>query len=339
MFCCCFKKSFFFKNVCAGVIACFLATTLIPREALAQGAFNLPVPGTVVPLSPGFVPVMLRGLKVYPDNPFQFDFIVDSGNTGLQGDELKAESEMLARYFLATLTTPEEDLWVNLSPYESDRIIPEALGQTEMGQELLAQDYILKQVTASLMLPDSETGKEFWAKVYKKAYEEYGTTNIPVDTFNKVWIVPEKAVVYEDTDKALVTESHLKVMLESDYLAEQKSREEKVESREKKIEDGREVPILPAGPQSKRDKFAQADLMSADGLHKSGAHLKTQPLNTNDNIPNTVSSSTLLTSNISPLTSDISSSIVREVLIPLLEREVNEGKNFSELRQDRKSVV
>ncbi len=333
MFCCCFKKSFFFKNVCAGVIACFLATTLIPREALAQGAFNLPVPGTVVPLSPGFVPVMLRGLKVYPDNPFQFDFIVDSGNTGLQGDELKAESEMLARYFLATLTTPEEDLWVNLSPYESDRIIPEALGQTEMGQELLAQDYILKQVTASLMLPDSETGKEFWAKVYKKAYEEYGTTNIPVDTFNKVWIVPEKAVVYEDTDKALVTESHLKVMLESDYLAEQKSREEKVESREKKIEDGREVPILPAGPQSKRDKFAQADLMSADGLHKSGAHLKTQPLNTNDNIPNTVSSSTLLTSNISPLTSDISSSIVREVLIPLLEREVNEGKNFSELRQ------
>jgi len=68
---------------------------------------------------------------------------------------------------------------------------------TEMGRDLLGQDYILKQITASLMHPDSEIGKKFWAEVYKRAWEKYGTSDVPVDTFNKVWIVPDKAVVYE----------------------------------------------------------------------------------------------------------------------------------------------
>ena len=72
---------------------------------------------------------------------------------------------------------------------------------------------------ASLTYPDSGLGKKFWDEVYKKAYEQYGTTNIPLNTFNKVWIVPNKAVVYEHKDKAFIIESHLKVMLEEDYLA------------------------------------------------------------------------------------------------------------------------
>ncbi len=266
-----------FKAVIVCLLVSFSLMSVVPAQALAQGVFSLPTPGTVVSLSPGFVPVMLRGLQVNLANPFQFDFIVDSGNTGLEGDALKAESEKLARYFLATLTTPEEDLWVNLSPYENNRVIPEELGQTQMGQELLAQDYILKQITASLILPDSKTGKIFWDKVYKKAYEEYGATSIPTDTFNKVWIVPERAVVYEDVDRAVITESHLKVMLEEDYLAAQESQKSKVKSQN-----------------------------------------ETQPLNTNDQI---------LTA------SPLSSQIAREVLIPLLEKEVNEGRNFAQLRQ------
>ena len=50
----------------------------------------LPNPGAMVGLSPPFVPVILRGLKVHPDNPFQFDFIVDTGTTGLDvGNGLK----------------------------------------------------------------------------------------------------------------------------------------------------------------------------------------------------------------------------------------------------------
>ena len=55
----------------------------------------------------------------------------------------------------------------------------------------------------------------------KKPQKKFGTTNIPVNTFNKVWIVPEKAVVYENAKAgtAYVVEAKLKVMLEQDYLA------------------------------------------------------------------------------------------------------------------------
>ena len=88
-----------------------------------------------------------------------------------------------------------------------------------MGRDLLAEDYMLKQITASLIYPESQLGKEFWKKVYAQAQAQYGTTNIPINTFNKVWIVPEKAVVYENGGVAFVLENHLKVMLEEDYLS------------------------------------------------------------------------------------------------------------------------
>jgi len=41
-----------------------------------------------------------------------------------------------------------------------------------------------------LMSPEGEIGKKFWDKIYAQAYEKYGVTDIPVETFNKVWIVP-----------------------------------------------------------------------------------------------------------------------------------------------------
>jgi len=81
---------------------------------------------------------------------------------------------------------------------------------------------MLKQITASLIYPEGETGKKFWKHIYEQAAQKFGTTNIPVNTFNKVWIVPDKAVVYDMGDSALIGDTHLKVMLEEDYLAIQK---------------------------------------------------------------------------------------------------------------------
>jgi len=187
--------------------------------------FRLPAPGVMVHLSPPLDPPILKGIKIHPDNPFRFDFILDpGGDSQLSNNALKDQSSRLIKYFLASLTIPEKDLWVNLSPYEKDRIIPQSLGLTEMGRDLLAEDYMLKQITASLIYPEDNIGKKFWKRVYEEASKEYGTTNIPVDTFNKVWIVPDKAVVYENAKAgtAYVVESSLKVMLEQDYLALQK---------------------------------------------------------------------------------------------------------------------
>jgi hypothetical protein len=202
------------------ILTAFLFSCVNPLRA--ENLFSLPSPGTMVDLSPAYQPVIVKGLTVHPENPFEFDFIVDTANLNLTEEQLKAESAKLVKYFLASLTVPEKSLWVNLSPYEKDRIIPEALGTTEMGRDMLAQDYILKQLTASLIYPEKALGKSFWSRTYQVAKEKYGTTEIPVNTFNKVWIVPKTATVYEHNGSAFVVAAHLNVMLDEDYLSLQK---------------------------------------------------------------------------------------------------------------------
>ena|GEM_PF-5540237 len=255
--------------------------------------WQLPKPGTMVNLSPAYEPLLIKGLTVHKDNPFLFDFIVDTGNddTDLKNDvtdiQLRKEAERLIKYFFACLTIPEKDLWVNLSPYEKNRMVPQALGQTALGRDLLAQDYILKQLSASLIYPEKALGKEFWARIYSKAQQLYGTKEIPpVNTFNKVWILADKADVYEHGQTAFVVGGHLKVMLEEDYV-----------SMVKHIDVG-------AG----RRPALNPDKGQPNGL----------PLQR---------------------TNKLGSQIVREIVLPELEKEVNAGKNFAMLRQIFNSLI
>jgi len=220
-----FKKATIMKSFTLFVLAVFVTSVMGPvcpqahANTLTSLNYSLPTPGQMIQPTANFSPTLLRGMTVDLDNPLQFDFIVTQGDNLLDTPELKKESMRLIEYFLTALTIPEEDLWVNLSPHEKGRILPDALGQTAMGRDLLAQDYLLKQFTASLIYPEQEFGAAFWEKIYNKLYKEQGTTDIPINTFNKVWIVPETATVYQHQNNAFVAETHLRVMLESDYLA------------------------------------------------------------------------------------------------------------------------
>ncbi len=261
------------------IVVSFFLTTLGPLpKAHADTVLGLPAPGTMVNLSPAYEPVIIKGLTVHKDNPFLFDFIVDVGQDKMSGEPLKKEGEKLIKYFLASLAIPDKDLWVNLSPYEKNRMIPEALGQTDMGRDLLEQDYILKQITASLIYPEKDLGKTFWDKVYAKAQQMYGTTQVPVNTFNKVWIMADRAEVFERNQTAFVVDSHLKVMLEEDYLALQKHNPSVIPT---------SSTVIPA---------------------KAGIH-------------------------------SLGSQIVKAIILPELEKEVNTGKNFANLRQIFNSVI
>lgn len=250
-------------------------------QMITQTSLGLPIPGAMITPSTEYIPAIVRGLTIHPDNPLQFDFIVDAGDSGLalNSEAFQSESKKLVKYFLASLTVPEKDLWVNLSPYESDRITSEGLGATEMGRDLLAQDYMLKQLTASLVYPEDELGNEFWKKIRQKVNEKYGKVNIPLNTFNKVWIVPQKAVVYEHDDTVFVLERHLKVMLEEDYLALQKD--------------------------INGTQMTQEQELSIEDKALSG----------------------------------ITAEVVREILIPEIEKEVNEGETFANLRQIYNSMI
>src|SRR6202453_1815454 len=209
-----------FKRVIAALICITFSFSNLQYAHAEDFSINqLPVPGTMVGESAPFAPLALKGIVINPKKPLEFQFIVDTGKGPQDTASVKDQANQLEKYFLAGLTIPEGDLWVNLSPYEKNRIVPEALGQTDLGRDLLAQDYILKQLTASLIYPEKDLGKEFWSRVYAKAQQQFGTTNVPVNTFNKVWILPDQAQVFEHGAAAYVTKATLKVMLDEDYLA------------------------------------------------------------------------------------------------------------------------
>jgi len=256
------------KSIALTLIIAFITTSLyIPSAQAGEiGMPRLPAPGVMIHLSPEFTPAHLQGLTIHPDNALQFDFLINKGDSQLETDGKQEEYTKLVKYFLASLTIPDEDQWVNLSPYEHNRIIKDDFGKTEMGRDLLSQDYLLKQITSSLMYPESGLGKKFWDRVYEGAYKEYGTTDVPVNTFNKVWIIPDEAAVYESGNTVYILRNHLKVMLEEDYL-------------------------------SLKKHSAALPLDARNDSHSIGAN------------------------------------IVKAILLPELEKEVNEGKNFAMLRQ------
>jgi hypothetical protein len=282
-----------FKRLIASLV-CFTFSFSNLQYVHAQdfSVNQLPVPGTMVDLSSAYVPLMITGLSVHPENPLLMDFIVSTGNSGLNVDQVKKEFDRLIKYFLACLTIPENNQWVNLSPYEKQRIIPEDLGQTVLGQDMLVQDYLLKQLTASLIYPEKNLGKNFWDKVYVKANQMYGTTQIPVNTFNKVWILPDTAKVYEHNNTVFVVKSHLKVMLDEDYLALEKNKN-----------------VIPA-------KAGIQNRINSDY----GSPIKTFGDDTK-------------------ATNSLASKIIRQIILPAIEKEVNTGKNFAHLRQIYNSMI
>jgi UDP-3-O-[3-hydroxymyristoyl] N-acetylglucosamine deacetylase len=291
---------------CKNVFCLFLAGVVAfnPVVLYAQSSFvaSLPEPGKMLAMSAAFTPVLVKGLVVHPDKPLNFDFIVDSGNDSVDSAVIKEQSARMAKYFLAAVTVPESQLWVNLSPYEKDRIIENDLGTTVLGRDMLAQDYVLKQLTASLIYPEQGPGKEFWARIYQQAQAKFGTADIPVDTFNKVWITPASAEIFEKNNAVYVTKARLKVQLDTDRLAQQTTG---------LIPLGGQVNQAPTAGSATTGSIAAG--MNVDVGAQFIAPGDTRPANTNKSI--------------------LARQLLREVIIPAIETEVNEGRNFAVIRQ------
>lgn len=177
----------------------------------------LPETGSMITPSIPYDPARLIGLKLNNNDPLCLDFIMTLGDESSTNNILYSEAATLVDYFLTCLAIPENDLWVNLSPIERDRVIPATLAKTRMGKDLLAQDYLLKQFNASLMYPEFSTGIKYWRTVYKRMEENHRSSKKPINTFNKVWIVPEVAKVSQFGGLVLTTDECLDVLLEEDY--------------------------------------------------------------------------------------------------------------------------
>lgn len=263
-----------FKGIAMAVLVAFV--TSIPAQTGYTQTITPAASQKIYTTAP-FNPAVIKGLRVDMANPFKLYFIMADGDKSFSADQRQAEYDKLIRYFMTSLVIPNTDMWVNLSPIEANRIIPDNFSMTGMGRDFLAQDYLLKQLTASLMYPEDDLGKTFWANIYKRAYQEFGTTDIPVDTFNKVWITADRADIYQKKDTAILVKSHLKVLLEKDLLAK-------------------------AG--------AASDMagLQMDGAGRDKKHA-------------------------------VAADVVRKVIIPAIEQEVNEGATFAPVRQAYQAMI
>ena len=154
----------------------------------------------------------LRGVRYDPTNPFDLDFIIS------QGDEASVSTQdrcRIVRYFLTALTVPEDKLWVNLSPYEQDRIIDDSLVGTEMGEVLLEQDYFLKQLASSLTHPDTPLGRAYWDAVPSRAQassklHSQAHRQVEIVDLSRIWIKPESLSIYDGGNTVFISDAVLK---------------------------------------------------------------------------------------------------------------------------------
>jgi hypothetical protein len=235
--------------------------------------------------TPRHVPARLLGIVVRPSDPSWFMPLPQVGDSSLTGEALDRERQRLIGYFFTALAVPGEDMHVNLSVHERSRILPRTLAGAPLGRVLVEQDCLLKQFTASLLHPDTSTGKEYWRRLRAAARRLGLDDRLPLDTCQKTWIVPGNATVtqkepgqpfclplpagfevQEEDWAAWVISCRMNVMCETDYVALGQ-----IESR----------------PASN----------GADGLHT------------------------------------VFLEVFREVLLPEIEAEVNEGSHFAPLRQ------
>ena len=260
------------------VVLSLVLNLVLPASLFSQVLPYMPPAGTLVGSSPApYGLPYLVGMKFSSDNIFDFTFYLNRGNTPAQEDVLRAEAEKINKYFLAALTIPEKDLWVNLSPYEQDRIITPELGRTDLGKDLLGEDYVLKQLAASLTYPDSKSGKQYWQSINGVGANNHS----PVNSFTKVWIVPGTIKMKEASDRVVITEATLKVLTEEDYLAMQKN----------------------------NGRLDTSRSLSAERIEANGT------------------------------LGDRSSQAMRNIIVPLIEKEVNIGKHFAQLRQLYRAII
>lgn len=193
------------KTLASRVFSLFLAYLLgvsalgVDVSQVYANEMLMPSLGTAVSMSEAYELPKVIGYKLNANNPLQIEFIVNQGDAK---ENIQEDLMRCVNYFLAALTTDKEKIWVNLSPYEADRIIDSEIESTDMGRDLLAQDYLLKQLSASLTNPKTSLGKSYWEN------------NSTSDKLNKLWISPNSAQVYDQDNMVVITEASLQVQSE-----------------------------------------------------------------------------------------------------------------------------
>lgn len=185
-----------FACIIISLLTCILFPDILRVKQSEAAALGLVEPTEMLALSHDFHDPVLKGLKINPNDISDISFLVDSGNAK---NLSKQESQRLINYFLAALAIDDNSLWVNLSPYEANRILDHKLANTELGRDMLAQDYILKQLSSSLTHPKNKLGQSYWQKIDNPISE------------SKIWISADTVEVFEQSNAVFINKALLTV--------------------------------------------------------------------------------------------------------------------------------
>ena len=112
------KNSPFKRIISSMIMVAFAFTMIMPPSNWAQSlpgapgtaispttinGLNLPLPGVMISTSMKYTPVIVTGITIFPEDPLQFDFIINSGDDHFQGEDLKKEAKKLINYLMGDL--------------------------------------------------------------------------------------------------------------------------------------------------------------------------------------------------------------------------------------------
>ena len=208
------------KKLTAIILA---ATLLFEYSGVAQAADFIDISAHVADvrstvLEGRFRPLHLRFLSCdTTTNTLQL-FLDKGNNIVINKAGIEDETRTLLKYFLTGVSLPNDKFWVNLNPNSPDRILDDTLASTDVGKIILEADLQLKKDTAKYTSPVTSEGRRYWEKMYEKARELFGTSDIEIPTLTRTWIVPGEIIIRQTPLSAYVCKATLKVLLEEDYM-------------------------------------------------------------------------------------------------------------------------
>lgn len=145
---------------------------------------------------------------------FRAPFLISSITT----PGVRDRADELRTAFDIGLSLQPNRLFVNLNPYENNRITDRLLAKTDVGRDLLLADLQLKHDTSAITDPRrSDIGREYWQRLAIAAGETHAITQE-----TRTWIVPGTILVDATGGKAVLVDADLRVCSETEYLAGQK---------------------------------------------------------------------------------------------------------------------
>ncbi len=235
-----------------------------------------------------FTSISLNYISV---NTNSFDYVIRAQKTSdlNQIVTLEKGTELSFASFLIGLVLPESEFWVNLNPWEPDRIIGKDLGSTDVGRIMLEADLQMKRSFSSHENPgNGDVGAQFWdildqkkvelmnGIIKKHSSEIEDVDDVQFSPVTRHWIVPDKVEAYENGDEIYIVSATLSI--NSEPVSEQSTYS---------LENSQTI-----------SESTKADLNEA--AKEYGRYVK---------------------------------ELQEKMILPLVVQEVNQGQNYSDLRQ------